>query len=385
MQNSQYKTSYSALQTFNQCPQKYKFQYIDRIRAPKNKEAIFGTKIHDTLKFFHSQHMGWPTLDEMLNYFKDIWTSKPFQSEEEDIIYFSQGIKMLKKYYKYFLKNREEFTVLDTESRFKIPIKHPKHNKTCELVGKIDRIDKRSDGKIEVIDYKTSKSLPPQSKIDNDLQLSLYCLAVFIKWPNLNKDIKDIKLTFHFLKHSEVLTTSRTKQQLEDIKNQIWDKVNEIEKKEFKPIPSGLCDWCGYKDICPMWKHKYVKEISPTEQEIQKIIKEFFELKNQNSKNNKKIADLAKKINSYLDNQKIERIFSEKCYITRLPQARYKYNMKKLKEILKPIGKWEEVLTVDSKKLKKIIKSLPCSAQRKIQKTKKKEKEFTTLRVNRNS
>ena len=41
MQINQYKTSYSALETFKQCPQKYKFQQIDRIKAAKNKDAVF--------------------------------------------------------------------------------------------------------------------------------------------------------------------------------------------------------------------------------------------------------------------------------------------------------------------------------------------------------
>jgi len=167
MQINQYKTSYSALETFRQCPQKYKFQQIDKIKAVKNKDAVFGSKIHDALKFFHSQRPVSPILDELLNYFKDIWpdlsvdgTSELFQSQQEDMIYFNEGIKILRKYYTYFLKNRDNFTILDTESRFEIPIKHPKTDQVCNLVGKIDRIDKLSNGKIEIIDYKTTKKLP---------------------------------------------------------------------------------------------------------------------------------------------------------------------------------------------------------------------------------
>lgn len=121
MEKSQvvFRTSYSALQTFKQCPQKFKFQEIDRIKSPKSKEAVFGNIMHEALRFFHSERPVSPTLDALLNYYKDNWKSEPFKNQEEDIIYFSEGIKMLKNYYQYFLKNQGNFVVLDTETRFR--------------------------------------------------------------------------------------------------------------------------------------------------------------------------------------------------------------------------------------------------------------------------
>jgi len=222
---------------------------------------------------------------------------------------------------------------------------------------------------------------PPKNFHDKNLQLSLYCLAVFLRWPNLNKNTEDIKLSFHFLRHGEILSTTKTKDQLEDVKNEVWNKIHEIEKKEFKPIPSALCDWCGYKNICPMWKHKHVKEKAPDDQEIQKIIKEFFELKTQNKNNNKKLAELKQKINNYLDNKKIERVFGINGYITRLSQARYKYNFEKVKQALEPIGKWDDILIIDNKKLNKIYKNLPIKIKRQIEEAKKKDKEYIILKA----
>ncbi|TSA57417.1 PD-(D/E)XK nuclease family protein, partial [bacterium] len=37
------RISYSSLENFKQCPLKYKFSQIDKIKEPKSKEAIFGT------------------------------------------------------------------------------------------------------------------------------------------------------------------------------------------------------------------------------------------------------------------------------------------------------------------------------------------------------
>lgn len=339
MENEIIKTSYSALDTFKQCPLKYKFQQIDKIRAPKIKEAIFGNKIHKALQYFHSTQPVSPTLDEFLNYLKEIWESEPFQDEQEDMIYFSEAIKILKNYHDHYLKIKDEFTVLDTETRFEALLESPENKEQkCLLTGIIDRIDKNKNG-IELIDYKTTKRLPPQQEIDNNLQLSLYCLGLINRWPQFAKQgPENIKLTFCYLKHQETISTKRTKEQLDNVKEKIWEKLAEIKKSDFKPIPSPLCGWCGYKNLCPMWKHKFSKKVD--DKEMQNAINEFLELKENNQKNNKRSTELKNIINNYLDQEGLERVFGETGYITRLSQVRYNYDFDKIKKALGPLDKW---------------------------------------------
>ena len=377
------KTSYSALETFKQCPQKYKFKIIDKIKVPKLKEAVFGNTIHETLKYFHSTSPVSPTLNDLLNYYKEIWNSEPFD-EQEDLIYFSEGVKMLKNYYQHFLKEKDKFVVLDTESRFEIPIENPETGQKCTLVGIIDRIDKLSDGSIRVVDYKTTKRLPSQTEADKNLQFSLYCLAVLRRWPKLKEEKpENIKLSFHYLKHNEILTTQRTQAQLKEVEEEVWQRISEIEKSDFRPTPSVLCDWCGYKNICPMWKHKY-SEPKVEDQEVKQAIEEFLNLKEQNQKNNQRIKELKELINKYLDQQGLERVFSKLGYITRLSSIRYSYDLNKIKEILEPLGKWGEVITIDQEKLKKLLKLLPKKIQNQIEKTKKIEKKYLILKISKN-
>jgi RecB family exonuclease len=333
------KTSYSALDAFKQCPLKYKFQVIDRIKAPKTKEAVFGDRIHKALQFLHSKQMPSPPLDEILNYFKEIWPTDFFQDEQEDLIYFSEAIKILKHYYEHYLKIKDNFTVLGTETRFEVLLENPQSkNEKCLLAGIVDRIDKTKTG-IEIIDYKTTKKLPSQEDIDNSMQMSLYCLGVINRWPQFaSSGIENIKLTFYYLKHQESISTSRTKQQLEHIQTQIWNQLKQIETSKFEPIPSPLCDWCGYKKICPMWKHLYKEQISIDDEQAKKVVDEYFSLKGQNSQNNKKLKELQGIIEVYLNREKIERVFGNSGYITRLIQTRKgSYDIKKLEEIIKTL------------------------------------------------
>ncbi len=381
-QNIILRTSYSALETFKQCPQKFKFQEIDRIRVPKLKEAVFGNIIHETLRFFHSQYPVSPTLDELLNYYKDNWDAKPFQNEQEDMIYFSEGIRILKNYHEYYLKNRDKSVVLDVEARFEFLLEKPEKNRKCILAGKIDRIDKLNDGTLEVIDYKTTKKLPPQSSVDYNLQFSIYCLGILSRWPHLIKEgPENIKLTFHYLKHGETLTTKRDQKQLKEAKEEIWEILSRIDNADFKPIPSALCDCCGYRKICPMWKHLYKEQISINDEQLKNIVNEFFELKEIDAKNNKRLNEIKETINGYLDKEKLERVFGEKGYITRLLQVRYEYDLNKIREIMEPLGGWLDVLTIDSVKLKKIIKTLPKKIQKQIERAKRVDKEYKIIKA----
>ncbi len=364
------RTSYSALQTFQTCPQKYKFQEIDRIKVPKSKEAVFGSLIHKTLKFLHSPQPLPPILEDVLNFYERHWNSEAFKNKDEEVAIMKEGIELLTSYY-----NNNDIraaNIVNLETRFEVPI--DKHL----LRGIIDRIDKLKDGTFEIIDYKTTRRLPAQQIVDNNFQLSLYHLGLTGKWPKL--EIPQIKLSLYFLKHGVKLTSFRTPKQLEETKHHVLALVSEIEKSDFRAIPSVLCNWCGYQKYCPMFRHKY-REPQISDEEIKKVLGEFFELKVKTQKDAKRLAELKEKISAYCDKEGVERIFSEQGFITRLTGERYRYDPEKLRQILEPRGLWNEVLAMDSSKLKKVALSLPAEVRREISQARVLDKEFKVLRA----
>ena len=128
MEQKTLRISYSALDTFKQCPLKYKFQVIDKIKAPKTKEAIFGSVLHEALEWFHKQTPVFPTSDELLNFLKINWRSDIF-TPEEDMIYFSEAIKILKNYYENYLKLKTIFPCLAPKPDLKFCLKTTKQKK----------------------------------------------------------------------------------------------------------------------------------------------------------------------------------------------------------------------------------------------------------------
>ena len=367
------RTSYSALETYLQCPQKYKFQEIDRIKAPKSKEAVFGTLVHDALKYMFSRDPLFPTMEDVLAHFRQgIEQSKTTFSDEERNLYLASGQDILKRFY---AKNPPwNFTVVDLESFFEVPLADEKTGAIHVLAGKIDRIDKTEDGAYEIIDYKTNRKLPSQAEVDNNLQLSLYHMGILRRWPHL--DPQNIRLSLYFLKAQEKLATSRTKEDLAATRAKTIATIREIETKKqegdkaFPPHPSALCGWCAYKKICPAWRHLYAASSFQlpafSDIDIKNVIKEYFAIKDTDIKNKKRFVELTDQIRAYLDKEGLERVFGEEGFITRKMSERASWDTEKLRPVLVELGLWEQVATPDQKKISALFPALPQEAQTKL-------------------
>ncbi|PJE58067.1 MAG: hypothetical protein COU81_02720 [Candidatus Portnoybacteria bacterium CG10_big_fil_rev_8_21_14_0_10_36_7] len=371
------RISYSALEIFLQCPLKFKYQQIKKIKTPKSKEAIFGTTIHSVLQMLHSPSRDVPpTSDEMLTYFSEKWDPSVYESAQEETMNFAMGVRILKDYYK---KNYpSKFNVLDLETFFEAPI--VENGETHYITGKIDRIDKIDGDIFEVIDYKTVKKMPSQEIINSNLQLSIYHLGLVNRWPSIRSDNRSVKTSLYFLKHGEKLSVIKTNDVLEETQNKIIKTIIEIKKTDYKPRQSALCAWCGYQSLCPIWKNKYIAEPTIDDIAVQAVIKEFHDLKEKMKKDAQRLAEIKEQVSNYYNTAKVDRIFdAEGRYLARSIKQIYAYDEPVLRDILQRINKWEEVIKIDEAKLKKVSASLPQKIRDEIKSTKKIAKEFFSI------
>jgi len=370
------RISYSALDTYQNCPLKYKFQQIDHIKVPKSKEAVFGSTIHDTMKFIHTPGILSPTLDQAMEHFANAWNPAVFDNADEERAAFSQGIKILQDYYQ--KNNPADFNIINLESRFEINIGDEKNGHV--ISGIVDRIDKNEDG-YEIIDYKTTRKMPSQEKVDNDLQLSVYLQAFLSRYPKEIERLDKIKVSLYYLKHGVKLSSTRTLEQLKNSEQLFLDTIKIIESSDFQPAMSPLCDWCGYQKMCPMWKHKFKELRKIDTDEINSFISEYIDLKSAVNITKDRLAKLQEDILQYMDQEAVERVFGEKGVIARTLRKTYKYDEKKLREILEPLDKWEDVLKVDGIALKSILGAIPYKARQQAEKAKVVDKETKSLLV----
>ena len=69
--------SHSRLSAFEQCPLRFKFQYIDRIKPDieQSIEGFLGNKVHDTLEYIYKEVANGRTfkLDEIIKFYIEKW------------------------------------------------------------------------------------------------------------------------------------------------------------------------------------------------------------------------------------------------------------------------------------------------------------------------
>lgn len=373
------RISYSAFDTYQNCSLKYKYQNIDKIKEPKSKEAVFGTLVHATLKFIHTPTLLPPKLEEALDFFSKNWNSDVFEDELEERNAFSMGVTMIQDYYK--KNNVADYNVVDLESRFQIEIGGEKPGSQTHIIsGIIDRIDKTEDG-WEIIDYKTTKKMPSQDKVDNDLQLSVYLNAFLSRYPKEIANLDKITVSLYYLKHGVKLSSTRTLEQLKKSNELFLEIIALIEEGKFEPNVTPLCDWCGYQKICPMWKHKFKDERKIDSEEVNQAISDYINLKAAITSTKAQFAQLQEKIEKYMQQEGVDRVFAEEGIIAQTTRKTYKYDEKQLKEILEPLDKWEAILKVDGIALKNMMGVLSPGVRQDVERARVLDKESKSLTV----
>lgn len=374
------RISYSSVGTYQNCPLKYKYQHIDRIPEPKSKEAVFGTLIHAVMKYIHTPSTLSPTLDQALDYFAKGWNSEVYEDELEERAAFSQGVTMIQNYLAH--TKPADYAIVDLESRFAIEIGNEETGRHI-ISGIIDRIDKTADG-YEIIDYKTARKMPSQDKVDNDLQLSIYLKAFLARYPKETAHLENITVSLYYLKHGVKLSSTRTREQLEQVDTLVLNVIKAIEEAKFEPILSPLCDWCGYQKICPLWKHKFAETHKVETEEVKQAIVEYLDLKGRMSEEKLRLGKLQSLILQYMEQEGVDRVFDEQGIIGKSLRKTYKYDQEKLRALLEPLDKWESVLKIDGVALRTILATLPSSTKAAAEQSKILDKESVSLSVKKN-
>ncbi len=374
------RISYSSVGTYQTCPLKYKYQHVDRIPEPKSKEAVFGTLVHAVMKYVHTPALLAPTVEQALDYFAKGWNSEVYEDELEERAAFSQGVTIIQDY---LSRNKpSDYTIVDLESRFAIEIGDEVSGKHI-VSGIIDRIDRTKDG-YEIIDYKTTRKMPSQDKVDNDLQLSIYLKAFLARYPKEIANLDKITVSLYYLKHGVKLSSTRTREQLDRVDETFLSVIKSIEEAKFEPILSPLCDWCGYQKICPLWKHKFAETRRVETEDVKQAVAEYLDLKGKLSEEKLRLGKLQALILDYMEQEGVDRVFDEQGIIGKSMRKTYKYDAEKLRAVLEPLDKWESVLKVDGIALRTILATLPSSTQDEVEKAKVLDKESTSLTVKKN-
>lgn len=239
--------SYSQIQTYQRCPLQYKYQYVLKLPVSPNAAASFGETIHETLQSFYREFMKDKTirLPHLLNIYEGSWIPLGYSSKAHESRMKKEGTKMLTQFYKtYHSKN---IRILDIEKLFKIKI-----GSALFVGGKIDRVDKKNNHEIEIIDYKTGR-MPDVSELEKNLQLSIYAMAATDE-RLYGKKLQDITLTFYYLQPMKKISFKSSSKNIQTAHEIIKKTAEEIQKLQFTPNVGPWCDFCAFRMICEAWQ-----------------------------------------------------------------------------------------------------------------------------------
>ncbi|MDI6784904.1 MAG: PD-(D/E)XK nuclease family protein [bacterium] len=234
------------LSMFVQCPQKYKFAYIDKLaaefRVPRPYFTM-GENVHSALRDF----LGYVPFEErteerLHQLLRSYWKKnrKGFENTEEEKKWGEKALEMLSRFYQ---TQNWKLKPLAVEQNYEILV-----NPDLSLSGKIDRIDAEPDGAINIIDYKTGKEpADVQTLLQDDIQLLAYC---YLAQKQLNRRVNSAACLY--LQTGNFARIEPTKEMIEFGVNKICKLVSRIiMESEFSPKINPFCRLCDFVTICP--------------------------------------------------------------------------------------------------------------------------------------
>jgi len=251
--------SHSRLSTFENCKQKFHFRYIQELpEETEGVEAFVGKRVHEILERLYEfvERGQVPAVDHVIHRYRvnfdeayDPRTIRIVKRGMTRADYRALGERCLRDFYRRHypfeagetlgLEQRVEFA-LDDAGQYRVQ-------------GIIDRIVRAQDGALEIQDYKTGAYVPSQKRLDEDRQLALYQIGVAAEYGRG----EPIRLVWHYLAKNKVCTSTRTPEQLAELKRNVMGLIDEIRStQDFPATRNNLCDWCGYQKICPAFAPK---------------------------------------------------------------------------------------------------------------------------------
>lgn len=242
--------SFSRIKTYHQCPLRYRYRYLKGFNeAFRSIESYLGNVVHDVLEWIYDERekRGSPTLDAALKLLADRWTAG--LNDEITVIrcsdhvdaYLVTGREMLQRFYLgTFSKDRSTTVSLEQRLNYKLA-------DDIVFTGFADRIGRTENGRLFVVDYKTSKKEGDSSEFSEGLQAPLYAACAM-----RNNDEKEALAGYHYLRHESTHWQSVDGARASELLDRFLQLAAAVKSAtEFEPRPGILCAWCGFNAICP--------------------------------------------------------------------------------------------------------------------------------------
>ena len=342
--------SYTRIYLYQSCPLCYKLQYIDGLK-PKDKWYFsFGRTIHSCAEYFFKVGVPPPpSLEELLQFYKQNWLAGGYESTEEEASYKAYGREILAKFWE--IHSADFMMPVAVERLFYIDIEGMK------LTGYIDRVDKLDSGGLSIVDYKTNKELFTIEDLEKDLQLTLYQLAAEQTW---QFPVERLTL-YHFRSNTPCSCQPRGEAQLDEARRLVLKVAEGISQQKFPAIENQSCP-CDFPEYCPYYRQQYMVATPDLAQSgtlpgvvVAETVEHYVSLQNQLKELQSQLEEAKQMLINYCQAEGLNRVYGKEHDITYKLLEKTGFSEDEARALLEAEGLWDRVLSFDQSQLKQLI------------------------------
>jgi putative RecB family exonuclease len=244
----------SKVAAFKDCALAFRFSVIDRLPEPPSIPALKGTLVHSALQgLFWDQAPGQRTLATALDHLHTVCQRArenpegdelgPTSDEEWDELT-TEAESMIGRYFE--LEDPNQVNAIGVELTLEVRLGR------LLLRGIIDRLDLDEDGSLVVTDYKTGRvpsQATEQSRLGGVHFYAFLCEQVL--------GVRPVRVQLLYLREPLAISTIPSDHSIRGLQQRtsaIWSAIlRACEHDDFRPHPSGLCDYCAFRAYCPAW------------------------------------------------------------------------------------------------------------------------------------
>jgi len=239
----------SRLKDFQECPRRFQYSNVERIRQPATVATTKGNVVHHILEHLFHLPPEQRTHDAALSLREAAFDNEVTDEIQADIDWATCEAQMrrdvdaiLTTYFE--MEDPTSVAAIGVERNIEATIND------APLRGILDRLDQNDDGSLTIVDYKTGK--PPRAGYENDAfaNSQIYAALCEAEVGQLPRNIRLLYVTHGStldVPVSPVVVSARAKSAAT-----VWQRINTFYADgEFPADPSPRnCRWCAYKDVC---------------------------------------------------------------------------------------------------------------------------------------
>lgn len=333
--------SATSLSTYRRCPQQWKLKYVDGL--PEEDKPFFnlGTAVHAALETFYDRRVASPApREEVLEAFRREFDPAAYGSDEEAARRRADGVKMVEEFYD---KHAGRFEpALAVEKRLSFDVEG------VGFRGYVDRIDKVSDERIRVVDYKTGGSFD-LDRVRTDPQLTLYQIGCE---QTLGLEV-DTLVLYHVPSQTPFEVERHGEEQVERVRAAVREAARGIEDERFEPDPGRYCEWCDFRPHCPAWADEFPENWeqeptppAPSHDEAAELADRYGELKERKSEISDELQQVEQRLEAFFDATGERAVAGDAWRVKASRREAWRIDDDEaLRDVLEPEGLWDRVLT----------------------------------------